>query len=350
MKKITGILILVALLAIVIIQLNTNKNISENRIYHYDKEKEIIIQADEIKLADVDAQYLFTGTFEANKDAKINADIQGKIIRYYVDEGSVVRKGDLLVQLDAALLRLQLDAVNVQIEGFEADEKRYLTLTEADAIQGVKLEKTQMGLKAAIIQRKTLLEQIRKTSIKAPFEGIVTMKMSEVGSFAAPGVPLLMLTDISELKFTVNVSESNLGLFQLDSTYKIQADTYPGEDFSGVVTSIGSKGNMGNSFPVHLEMKNTKDLKIKSKMFGKVVLNVGKNTQGITIAASTLIGSGLEPKVYLVKEGKAVLKEISIARRIKSSVVVAEGLKEGDVIVTNGLINLFDGANVRVKQ
>jgi len=350
MKKIIGILILVALLAVVVVQLKTNKNISENRVYQYDKEKAIIVHAEKIVATNVDSKHSFTGTFDANKDARINADIQGKITVFHIDAGSVVKKGEPLVQLDAALLRLQLESVNVQIEGFEADEKRYLVLTEAGAIQGVKLEKTQMGLKAAKIQQKTLLEQISKTTIKAPFDGIVTMKMSEVGSFAAPGVPLLMLTDISELKFIVNVPENSLDLFELNETHKIKVDAYPDLDLKGVVKSVGSKGNMGNSFPIHLEMQNTVDLKIKSKMFGKLVLGGSGNKRGISIPASIIVGSDLEPKVYVVKEGKAVLQEITIAKRIQNRAVVAAGLSEGDIIVTSGFINLFDGANVTVSE
>lgn len=350
MKKIISILILIALFAIIIVQLKSNKDVAENRVYQYDKEKVIIVHTEQLKSVNIDAQQLFTGVFEANKDAKINADLQGKITRFYVDEGSVVKKGQSLVKLDDALLRLQLESVNVQIEGFEADEKRYLVLTEANAIQGIKLEKTQMGLKAARIQKNTLLEKISKTTIKAPFNGIVTMKMSEVGSFAAPGMPLLMLTDISDLKFTVNVAESNLDLFQLNESYKIQVDAYPNLDLVGVITSVGSKGNMGNSFPIQFELKNTKDMKIKSKMFGKVNIDEIQNKQGITIPASAIIGSDKAPTVYVVKKGKAVLQTIVIAKRIKNKIVVAKGLKEGDIIVTNGFINLFDGANVSSKN
>ena len=350
MKKITGILILIALFAIVVVQLMNNKNTSKNRVYNYDKEKVITIHSEIIKLNNTNGQSVFTGTFDAIMDARINADLQGKITHFYVDAGSVVKKGTPLVKLDNSLLQLQLESVEVQIEGFEADEKRYIILTEADAIQGIKLEKTQMALKSARIQRNTLLEKISKTTIKAPFSGIVTMKMSEVGSFAAPGVPLLMLTDISNLKFIVNVSESDLGLFNLSQSYPINVDAYPNLAIEGTVVSVGSKGNMGNSFPIQFEMKNTKDLKIKSKMFGKVAINGGSGEQGIVIPSSAIVGSDLSPKVYIIKNNKAVLTPIIIAKRIRNNVVVAKGLTEGDEIVVNGFINLFDGANVEVKK
>ena len=83
-----------------------------------------------------------------------------------VDVGSYVSKGQTLIQLDNSLLKLQLQTVEVQIEGLEDDVNRYTILTEADAVQGVQLEKARLGLKSAKVQRATLLEQISKTSIK----------------------------------------------------------------------------------------------------------------------------------------------------------------------------------------
>ena len=93
--------------------------------------------------------------------------------------------------MDNSLLKLQLQTVEVQIEGLQDDVNRYTILTEADAVQGVQLEKAKLGLKSAKVQKATLQEQINKTTIKAPFSGVVTAKLSEIGAFAAPGVPLL---------------------------------------------------------------------------------------------------------------------------------------------------------------
>ena len=106
---------------------------------------------------------------------------------------------------------------------------------------------------------------------------------------------------------------------------------------------------MGNSYPVQLEIKNTDDIKIKSGMFGKVNLKNDSHTAQIIIPASALVGTTIQPKVYSIKNGKAILTNIMISERIENKVVVANGLNEGDEIITNGFINLFDGANVILK-
>ncbi len=349
MKKVLYIIIPLALIAIVVIKLKSNKEIVKGKVYQYDKEQAIHVQVDTIKSELIGAEFAYSGTFEPNKETKLSAEIQGKINDVLVDVGTFVTKGQSLIQLDNSLLKLQLQSAEVQVEGLEADVKRFTVLANADAVQGVQLEKAELGLKSAKVQRATLLEQINKTTIKAPFNGVVTAKLTEEGAFAAPGVPLLQITDISILKFTVNISENDLNLFQLNQTFSINADAYSDVLLSGKATMIGSKANIGSSFPVQFIVNNTSDLKIKSGMFGKVNLKSENPKMGIIIPASAIVGTSSQPQVYKVKNGKAVLNDITIAQKIKNKTVVATGLEEGDVIVTNGFINLFDNANVTVK-
>jgi RND family efflux transporter MFP subunit len=267
LKKALYIIIPLVLIAIVIIKLKSNKEITQSKVYQYDKEQAINVQADTLQIENVNAEFSYPGTFEPNKETKLSAEIQGKINDVLVDVGSVVNKGQALIQLDNSLLKLQLQTIEVQIEGLEADVNRYSILAKADAIQGVQLEKAALGLKSAKVQKATLLEQINKTTIKAPLSGVVTAKLSEEGAFAAPGIPLLQITDITKLKFTVNVPENELNQFKLNQSYFISADAYSEISLSGKATMIGSKANLGSSFPIQFSVNNTSDLKIKSGMF-----------------------------------------------------------------------------------
>ena len=345
-KKIIGIIALVAIVAIVFLKLRSNKQTTENRVYQYDKEKPIAVGIDTIKLQNIDDKVIYSGTFEPNKETKVSAETQGKVNSVLVDVGSHVTKGQTLIRLDNSLLKLQLQSVDVQIEGLQDDVNRYTILTNADAIQGVQLEKAQLGLKSAKVQRATLLEQINKTTIKAPFSGIVTAKLTEEGAFAAPGIPLIQITDIASLRFTVNIPEKELIHFQMDQQYAISADAISDVSLLGKVLMIGSKANMGNSFPIQFRVSNTKKLDIKSGMFGKVSSKESKLEQGIIIPSSAILEEAGQAQVYLVKNGKATLQTINISKSVGNKTVVSSGLEVGDVLIINGFINLFEGANV----
>ena len=348
-KKVLYISVPIVLLAIFVIKLKSNKEISQSKVYRYNKELAVIVKADTLQLQNVNIENTYSGTFEPNKETKISAELQGKVNEVLVDVGSVVKKGQVLVLLDNSLLKLQFQTIEVQIEGLEADVKRYTVLAKADAIQGVQLEKAELGLKSAKVQKATILEQLNKTIIRAPFNGLVTAKLSEVGAFAAPGVPLLQITDISYLRFTVNVPENELSKFKLDKSYALEVDAYPTILLTGKATMLGSKANVGSSFPIQFLVNNTSDLKVKSGMFGKVNYKSEIDEKGISIPSSVIQGNANQPQVYLLKSGKAILHDITISKKIQNKVVVASGLKDGDVLITNGFINLFDSANVIVK-
>ncbi len=349
MKYIINILILLALVALIVLKLKDNKAIVDDRVFHFNREQPINVLATTVHLQSESEVNRITGNFMPNRNAQVNSEMQGKIISIRFDEGDRIRKGQVLMQLDKSMLELQLQALDVKIEGLNTDIQRFRVLVEADAIQAVKLEKAELGLKASKKQRDILVEQIAKTTVYAPFSGVVIKKMAEVGSFAAPGRPLLIMSDIGHLKFTVNVPESELGQFKLNKTYPITVDAYPDMKLTGKAIMIASQGNGSNTYPVQFEVKNTNDQKIKAGMFGKLVVQETAGNEQIVIPASAIVGSNKDPKVYLVKDGKAKLHPVVISRRFGDKAVVASGLADGDQIVTSGFINLYDGANITTK-
>lgn len=349
-NKILLIIGVIALIALMAFQLMSNKEIVQDRVYHYDKDQPVGVSVDTIKPRLLTNDQHYTGAFEPVKETKINAELQGKIDAVTVELGSVVRTGQALIKLNHSLLDLQLQSIEAEIEGVEADLRRYTALAEEDAIQGIKVEKTQLGKKKAQIQKATIEEKINKSTIKAPFGGVITAKLVDEGVFAAPGMPLLQITNIHQLKFTINASEQDLQLFQLHQKYTIKADVFPDDTLTGKVIMIGAKANRAHHYPVQLLVSNLPGQKIKAGMFGKVFIENELTDQGISIPASALQGSADAPRVYVTRDGKAVLQSITIATRYADQIVVTQGLNEGDLLITDGFINLYDGANVMVQS
>ena len=349
-KRFLGILVVAVLIGIVAWKLKTNKELTTSKVYQYDKNATLFVDVDTVMLKNIENVLTYSGVFEPDRETKLSAESQGKINSVLVDVGDIVRTGETLIRLDNSLLALQLQAIDVQIEGLRADVERYTVLSKADAIQGVQLEKAILGLKATTLQKTILQEQIAKTVIKAPFNGIVTAKMSEVGSFAAPGVPLLQITDISSVRFTVNVPEQDLSKFKLNQTHRVTVDAVSNQEFEGKITLISSKANIGSSFPIQLKIKNTHDSVIKAGMFGKLIIKNENQQQGFIVPTSAITGTTDQASIYKVVDGKAVTQIITISEKIDNKAIVTKGLSAGDVVVVGGLINLFEGANVSVKK
>lgn len=268
------LLLVLGLFALMVFKLMSNKKEAESRVYRHEAAEKTVEKDTSILATRTEKmeQKEYVGTFEANKETRISSEVQGKINQIWVDAGSLVGAGQNLIQLDNSLLKLQLQAVEVQIQGFEADIKRYTILAKAEAIQAVQLEKAEFGLKAALVQKATILEQINKTTLKAPFDGVVIAKLSEEGAFANPTVPLLHIIDIHQLRFTVYVPEYELKNFEIGQIRNIVPDAYPDVVLKGNLVVIGSKANNGNSFPVQFLVQNIKNNSLKAGMFGRIEL------------------------------------------------------------------------------
>ena len=206
LKKILMFLIPIILIGVVVLKLRKNKTAATEKVYQYDKNTPIEVQTKIAVKSNVERELSYTGTFEPNRETKLSAEVQGKINSVFVDAGSYVKQGQSLVKLDDALLKQQLKTAEVmiqnlsaeteiqlqnntiQLEGLEADVQRFKVLAASEAIQGVQLEKAEIQLKSVQNQRRTLqqqsaiknaeaqrasiLEQIKKTSIFAPFSSV----------------------------------------------------------------------------------------------------------------------------------------------------------------------------------
>ncbi len=228
MKKIISLIVILGLIVIILMKLKVNKEITQNRIYVYDKEAPIKVFVGIVKEKPLSYNQVLSGKFFPEQEVKVNTQVPGKVLKVYVEEGQKVKKGQAIVKLDDSELKTQLSQVNIKIKNLQKDYDRYKILAENDAIPGVKFEKIQEGLNTAKEQKKSILIKINNTLVKAPFSGYVTKKFVEPGAYAAPGVPIIALTDTDKLKFTINVPSGELDYFKIGKTYPILVDAFPG--------------------------------------------------------------------------------------------------------------------------
>ena len=350
MKKYIYILLGIAVVAIVVFQLMSNKSEAAAKIYHTDKNAPIEIGVYRVDSKEVHYETEFSGTFEANREVKINAAIQGKIKEILVDEGATVHKNQALIKLDHSLLKLKLEAIELKIGNSESDVQRFSVLSEAQAIEGVKLEKAQLALASAKIERKILRDKISKSTIRAPFSGVITNQFTEIGAFAAPLRPLLQLTDIERLRFTIFVSEMDVGRFTVGKEYPVIPDSETSLVLQGEITSVGSQSTPAGSYPVKFLITNVSTDKIKSGMFGRVKIKQTSDEKGFYIPATLIRGGEEDPSIYKVQNGKAVLKKVIIKKKVSDKLLISKGVNSDDLLISKGFVNLFDGANVTIMK
>jgi len=348
-RVITGVVVAIALIALTVFKLLGNKEKAKEKIYVYDPKTAILVETGTPEVHSFENALSFLGSFDPARQNVIGSDANGKVIKLLVDEGDRIAQGQLIAKVDDELLQLQLQSVDVQLEGQKNDEKRYDNLSTNNAVAGVTVEKTKLGVKATELQKKQIQKQLRSTNLKAPYSGVVTKRMIDLGSVVGPGSPLIEITDISSLKLTVSVPERDILKFKNGQTVTVTADVYGDRSFSGKVTNVSVVADKSHNFKVQITVNNAKQ-ELRAGMYGSVKLTNAKSVTALAIPRKALIGSSKSPRVYVVRGGKAHLVEFTAGTSDGEYVEVVSGLTKNDQIVVKGQVNLQDNAFVTLKK
>lgn len=348
MKRSIIWIILLLLLALTVWKLASNKSVQEERVYRHDRNAAVHVTVDTVRQQAFTDGVRYAGTIGSLLEGKVMAEVSGRVVDVAVAEGQWVEKGRVMMKLDGELLRLQMQAAEVQVEGLEKDQRRYSILTGADAVQGVQLEKTDLALRGARIQLNTLKEQVQRTTITAPFSGFVTQLGVEVGTVLNPSMPVAMITSDRALELVVQVPGPELAAFRKGQTVQVVPES-GSMHVPGTVESVGSRGDMAHNFPVHITLKADAEHGVKPGMAATVRSEPSDAKAWPTIPSAAIIGSSLEPEVYVVENDTVRRKRIVTAGRDGGRVAVSQGLAPGEAVVTSGFISLADGAPVKFR-
>lgn len=351
MKRVITIsVIVVVLIVLTAIKLKSNKKAVEEKLYIRDSTEAILVATTSPEMHTFEKSLSFLGVFDALHQNNVASDGSGKLIKLLVEEGDVVKAGQTIAKLDDEMILLQIQNVQLNIEQLKNDNARFSTLKKENVVSNVEAEKVELGLKSAEVQLKQLQKQLRSTSIVAPFSGVVSKKMVDLGSMVMPGTPIIELTDVSSLKLTVSVPERDVLKFSKGQKVIAKADVYGDRDFNGMITNIAVQADASHNFKVQSTVRNSNESKLMAGMYGSVSLSNSKSTTALSVPRKALIGSSKSPKVYVVRDGKARLVSFNAGTSDGEFIEVVSGLTANDKVVVKGQVNLQDNSNVKIAK
>jgi len=347
-RNIIIIIAAIGVLALIAVKLMSNKKKVEEKIYIHDMEASVLVEDTLPEMHNFESSFSYLGTFEPIRQNLIGSDAQGKIIRLNVEEGDKVAKGQVIAKIDDEMLQLQLENAEVALESQKNDDRRYSNLEKDNVVSGVQVEKTKLGVRSAEIQMKQVQKQLRSTNITAPFSGVITKKMVDLGSVIGSGSPLVEITDISSLKLTVSVPERDILKFKINNNVVVKADIYGNRSFNGKITYIAVQADKSHNFKVQIEVKND-SRELMAGMYGSVSLENSKSTRALAIPRKALVGSSKKPQVYVIRNGKAVLVSFNAGTSDSDFIEVIDGISKSDRIIIKGQVNIQNNSNVKTK-
>lgn len=262
----------------------------------------ISVKTMKVELKNINKTLDYVGNIAGQDEAKVYPKVGGKIIEKLKEDGSEVKKGDIIAYIDR-------DEVGFQFE---------------------------------------------KAPVESPLTGIVGRVYVDKGTSVSPATPIALVVDMDNVEVNLDVPEKYLHRVSLGQVAEIKVDAYPEEKFVGKVSKISPVVDLETrTAPIEIVISNS-DHRLKPGMFARLRLIMETHRDVPVIMKEAVLGK--EPNVYIYvvsTEGKA---SIACQRKIKLGVregpyyEVEDGLKEGEVVVVMGQQRLYEGAAVRMEE
>jgi membrane fusion protein (multidrug efflux system) len=299
-----------------------------------------------VRPTEVNEELEVTGTLVANQRVDIVSELTRKIIKVNVKEGSKVKTGTLLFQLDDSDLQAQLERYRQQENLAVLNEERLKDLIANEAIAQQDYDQAATNLKVIQAQIRELQVLISKTRITAPFNGQVGIINVHPGSIVSVNTVLTDIEDNSVVKVDFSVPEKYSHTIAPGSvhTFTIAAD----EDVykTKVIARAASLKENTRTLLVRSATENPKGNLLPGQS-ARLKLALRTSDSALTVASNALIPSSQGYSVYVSRKNAVSAVPVVIGQRNEASVVITNGLQPGDTVITSNLLRLVPGAPVQ---
>jgi len=286
------------------------------------------------------------GALIAEDSVVLRPEIDGRIEKIQFAEGQPVKKGAVVVTMDAAEQRARVAAAAADLKLAESRFRRSEELVAQNFISRQALDEARANLdivRARLTQEKVALD---KTVIRAPFAGVIGLRQVSPGAYIKKGDDIVRLDALSRLKLEVPVPETFITRVRIGLPVKVTVDALPGQTFNGTVHAIDPVvDSASRNMRVRARLANPRNV-LKPGMFARVSADLGGKTSAIWVPEQVIVPRGDGNFVFAVVDGKADLRPVKLGRREPGRVEVVEGLKAGETIVLDGQIKLRPGVPV----
>lgn len=287
------------------------------------------------------------GNVEAAQRSVLSAKVTGVIDAVNVAPGAKVTHGQVLATIDAREIKARLDSAVAAQDQARKDFARIEKLLQSGSSTRQEFDAVTTRLRtadAALVEAKTMLQY---TQITAPFDGVVTRKLVEVGDLATPGKPLLELENSSLLRFECEIPEALVDKVQMGGELPVMVDA-AGVELPGKISEIAPSASAGSrTFLVKLDLPAAE--KLRAGQFGRVRVPV-RERPAVLVAEGAVVRRGQIESVFVVEAGKARLRLVKTGRKMDGKIEVLSGLSGGESVIVRDAHLLQDGAAVGAGQ
>lgn len=336
MKKLLSLIIIGLLFIPACTQTETvNEESSEKKV--------VTVKVETIEKKFVDQRIEFTGNIEPLVKNNISSSAAQRIEKIYVEIGSRVKKGQLLVAME----NLNYAQARIQLENLKADLARTEALFKAG---GISEQQYNQILTQVKVSEESITNLNNNTKLLSPIDGVVTQKNFDNGDLAT-GQPILVVMQMQPVKILINISEEFFPVVKIGTPAKIKLDIYPDKEFPAKVSLIHPVIDASTrSFQAEVRIDNP-SLLMRPGMIARASVDFGSREKIVVPDRAVIKQAGTNDKyVYVINGDRVVYTKVELGRRVGSIYEVISGLEAGQQVVIAGQTTLMDNSKVEISK
>ncbi len=305
------------------------------------------VEVADVKAQDMADKFDAVGTIEAIEGVTIVSEIDASVISLPFDEGSFIKKGDLIAQLDDSQLSAEVNRTKALYDQSNSTYKRIKSVVDQNAGTQQDLDDALANLKVAEANYELAKARLSKTKIVAPFNGIIGARKISVGTFLRTGQEITELANLNEIRVSFSAPERYLAQLKRNAEVIVSSTVFPGHEVKGKILAIEPiLDSQTRNVNIVARVKNPEQ-KFHPGMSANVSAILSERPHALTVPNEAVFANGNQSFVYVVKKDSTVAATpVILGLQTPDVVEVVKGLEDGMQVVRTGHQKLFDGAKV----
>ncbi|MCO6163262.1 efflux RND transporter periplasmic adaptor subunit [Flavobacterium sp. NRK F7] len=289
-----------------------------------------------------------SGSIDANEQVEIRSEVSGIVENIYFKEGAIVTKGQTLFKVNDIELRAQLAQAVTKRNLAAENERRAKLLLEKEAISQEEYDIASAEFRSLQSQTQLIQAQIAKTAIKAPFTGKIGLRNISPGTYLTPTTVVTNLVSAKEVKITFSIPEKYASEIKLNQTinFTVSGNT---KIYNATVYAIEPSVDIATRTLLVRAKADNKNNELFPGTYANVKVPLNTIPNAILIPTEAIIPVQNGKKVFIKEKGKAKEVLVETGTRTESSILVTDGLKAGDTLITSGIMSLKSDTPVTIK-
>ena len=310
----------------------------------------IAVEAVKVTLQPMPQSITAVGSLRSDESITVRPEVAGRISEILFKEGERVPRGATLVRLDPSVNQAEVQQGRANLKLAKSKYDRAVDLAKSNFISGQARDEAENNLRVAEAGLQLAEAKLAKMEIKAPFSGIIGLRVVSIGDYAKEGSDIVNLESIDPLKVDFRVPEIYLKQIQVGQTLNVALDAMPGKTFDGKVFAVNPLVDAaGRAIVIRAVVRNP-DTSLRPGMFARVRLFTRDLQDALVIPEQAIVPQGDEQFVFKVIDDRAVRVKVQVGQRRDGKVEIIKGVDATDMIVTAGHLKIRDGVPVTITN